>query len=242
MVGFAQYARKSDIQFRETPYYRKGARGPDPINSFVATSARQYAQNAGRIRDMRFAKSNKLNADSALRNKREQMISEAYYKNARNPQALEGLSGRLKLQLSRTGGALANNRPTIIKQKQRYPGGMRNTSTAENRAPIAEARNMAHNSPFALMRRTGESIQARASQLGKMGGGAADRASRWYRIDGRGDEGHRTRRRVASEAETHASPGPSTPARRPPASPALTPAERAAGYVRNLFSPGKSGK
>jgi hypothetical protein len=65
----------------------------------VASSYDTYSQNADRIRDARFAKSNELNRDYAARNKREKMLSEAYM-NERDPVKLAGLHGRFKLKLS----------------------------------------------------------------------------------------------------------------------------------------------
>ena len=72
MSGFAKYTSKDNFRLKENPFYRKGARGPDPIKSFVARSYATYSQKADRIRDARFAKSNELSRDYAVRNKREQ--------------------------------------------------------------------------------------------------------------------------------------------------------------------------
>ena len=69
MAGFARYTQNYNTHLKDTPFYRKGARGADPLKSFVAKSHVNYMQNASRIRDMRFAKSNELDKDYALRSK-----------------------------------------------------------------------------------------------------------------------------------------------------------------------------
>jgi hypothetical protein len=116
MASFAKYTHNYNTRLKDTPFYRKGARGPDPLKSFVAKSYVDYTQNAGRIRDMRFAKSNELNKDYALRSKREDMIS-ATYANERDPVKLAGLHGRMRMKLSRTGGALSDGMPQVVKLK-----------------------------------------------------------------------------------------------------------------------------
>ena len=113
MSGFAKYTSKDNFRLKENPFYRKGARGPDPIKSFVARSYATYSQKADRIRDARFAKSNELSRDYAVRNKREQMLSEAYM-TERDPVKLKGLHGRLQLKLSRTGGAMSDGNVKVI--------------------------------------------------------------------------------------------------------------------------------
>ena len=116
MSSFAKYTHNYSTRLKDTPFYRKGARGPDPLKTFVAKSYVDYTQNAGRIRDMRFAKSNELNKDYALRSKREDMIS-ATYANERDPVKLAGLHGRIRMKLSRTGGALSDGMPQVVKLK-----------------------------------------------------------------------------------------------------------------------------
>ena len=113
MSGFAKYTSKDNFRLKENPFYRKGARGPDPIKSFVARSYATYSQKADRIRDARFAKSNELSRDYAVRNKREQMLSEAYM-TERDPVKLKGLHGRLQLKLSRTEGAMSDGNVKVI--------------------------------------------------------------------------------------------------------------------------------
>jgi hypothetical protein len=82
----------------------------------VARSYATYSQNADRIRDARFAKSNELNRDYAVRNKREKMLSEAYM-NETDPVKLAGLHGRLKAKMSRSDGALSSAMPYVYKTK-----------------------------------------------------------------------------------------------------------------------------
>ena len=88
------------------PFYRKGARGPDQLSTFAARKGREYAANAGRIRDMRFAQSNEYNIDRALRSQRERYLSDQAGE-VSDPRMLEGLRGRTGMRLSRTGGALS---------------------------------------------------------------------------------------------------------------------------------------
>jgi hypothetical protein len=142
MSGFAKYTSKDNFRLKESPFYRKGARGPDPIKSFVARSYATYSQKADRIRDARFAKSNELSRDYAVRNKREQMLSEAYM-NETDPVKLEGLHSRLKLKLSRTGGAMSDGTVKVITKR------FRPRSNAPV-APVATRQPASHGSPSAF--------------------------------------------------------------------------------------------
>ena len=119
MSGFAKYTSKDNFRLNERPTYRRG-QGADPIKSFVARSYATYSQNADRIRDARFAKSNELNRDYAVRNKREQMLSEAYM-TERDPVKLQGLHGRIKAKMSRSDGALSYALPYAYKTKFNDP-------------------------------------------------------------------------------------------------------------------------
>ena len=119
MSGFAKYTHKDNFRLKERPSYRKG-QGADPIKSFVARSYATYSQNADRIRDARFAKSNELNRDYAVRNKREQMLSKAYM-TERDPVKLQGLHGRLRAKMSRSDGALSSAMPYVYKTKFNDP-------------------------------------------------------------------------------------------------------------------------
>ena len=119
MSGFAKYTSKDNFRLKERPSYRRG-QGADPIKSFVARSYATYSQNADRIRDARFAKSNELNRDYAVRNKREQMLSEAYM-TERDPVKLQGLHGRIKAKMSRSDGALSYALPYAYKTKFNDP-------------------------------------------------------------------------------------------------------------------------
>ena len=38
MAGFARYTQNYNTRLKDTPFYRKGARGADPLKSFVAKS------------------------------------------------------------------------------------------------------------------------------------------------------------------------------------------------------------
>ena len=126
MSGFAKYTHKDNFRLKERPSYRKG-QGADPIKSFVARSYATYSQNADRIRDARFAKSNELNRDYAVRNKREKMLSEAYM-NETDPVKLAGLHGRLKAKMSRSDGALSSAMPYVYKTKFNDPRRKRSVS------------------------------------------------------------------------------------------------------------------
>lgn len=119
MSGFGQHAHNYDIKLFQKPFYRK-AGGQDPIKTFVQTSGMQYVRNADAVRDMRFRQANEFNADMAIRNEREDMISKAFYNNKANTD-LGGLRGRLGLQLSRTGGALAKGQNKVIGSIERDP-------------------------------------------------------------------------------------------------------------------------
>ena len=115
MVGFAQYTRTYETRLGRMPFYRKGARGPDQLETFAARKGREYAANAGRIRDMRFAQSNEFNVDRALRSQREKYLSDQVGA-VSDPRMLEGLRGRTGLKLSRTGGALSVfEKPGVVK-------------------------------------------------------------------------------------------------------------------------------
>ena len=119
MSGFAKYTSKDNFRLKERPSYRRG-QGADPIKSFVARSYATYSQNADRIRDARFAKSNELNRDYAVRNKREQMLSQLYMTET-DPVKLQGLHSRLKMKLSRSDGALSSAMPYVYKTKFNDP-------------------------------------------------------------------------------------------------------------------------
>ena len=116
MVGFANFTHQYDYRLGQTPFYQKGAMGQDPLKTFSARSTQEYRANASRIRDMRFANSNELNADTALRSKREQKIS-SMYSGSKNPELLVGVHGKLNPQYSRSGGALSTGRPYIKMMK-----------------------------------------------------------------------------------------------------------------------------
>ena len=137
MSGFAKYTSKDNFRLKERPSYRRG-QGADPIKSFVARSYATYSQNADRIRDARFAKSNELNRDYAVRNKREQMLSEAYM-TERDPVKLQGLHGRIKAKMSRSDGALTYALPYAYKTKFNDPRRTTQTRTqSQSKSPFVE--------------------------------------------------------------------------------------------------------
>ena len=105
MSGFGAHARDYDIKLFQKPFYRS-ASGPDPLRTYAAAATSAYRRNAPAIRDMRFRRSNEYDPDRAIRSQREDLISDTYFKNEKNVD-LEGLRGRLGLQLSRTGVALS---------------------------------------------------------------------------------------------------------------------------------------
>ena len=111
MVGFANFTHQYDYRLGETPFYRRGAMGKDPLKTFFAQSTQARRANASRIRDMRFANSSELNADIALRSKREQMIS-GIYSGKRNPEMPLPLIlvNRLSLVVEHAGMLIENAR------------------------------------------------------------------------------------------------------------------------------------
>lgn len=112
MSGFGAYTQNYDTKLMQRPFYRKVG-GQDPIQSFVQKSGMNYLRNAERIRDMRFARSNEFNADTAIRAEREDLISKTFYEN-KGKTDLSGLRSRLGLQLSRTGGALSGMQNKVV--------------------------------------------------------------------------------------------------------------------------------
>ena len=116
MAGFARYTQNYNTCLKETPFYRKGARGANPLKSFVAKSHVNNKQKASRIRDMRFARSNEPDKDYAFRSKREDMISTTYA-NEKDPVKLAGSHGRMRMKLSQAGGALSDGMPQVVKLK-----------------------------------------------------------------------------------------------------------------------------
>ena len=188
MSGFAKYTHKDNFRLKERPSYRKG-QGADPIKSFVARSYATYSQNADRIRDARFAKSNELNRDYAVRNKREQMLSQLYMTET-DPVKLQGLHSRLKMKLSRSDGALSNAMPYVYKTKFDDPrankqtktrskspfvnrmrsevggGGRSSNSPMKNRtpAPPSTARPVKYRSPFATLMHPETPVSGRAEE------------------------------------------------------------------------------
>ena len=112
MSGFGAYTQNYDTKLMQRPFYRKVG-GQDPIQSFVQKSGMNYLRNAERIRDMRFARSNEFNADTAIRAEREDLISKTFYEN-KGKTDLSGLRSRLGLQLSRTGGALSSMQNKVV--------------------------------------------------------------------------------------------------------------------------------
>ena len=141
MSGFAKYTSKDSYRLKERPSYRRG-QGADPFKSFVARSYATYSQNADRIRDARFAKSNELNRDYAVRNKREQMLSQLYM-TERDPVKLQGLHSRVKMKLSRSDGALSNAMPYAYKTKFK-------AQSNQPKAPNVKRDEGKHSSPLDL--------------------------------------------------------------------------------------------
>ena len=141
MSGFAKYTSKDNFRLKERPSYRRG-QGADPIKSFVARSYATYSQNADRIRDARFAKSNELNRDYAVRNKREQMLSQLYM-TERDPVKLQGLHGRIKAKMSRSDGALSYALPYAYKTKFK-------AQSNQPKAPNVKRDEGKHSSPLDL--------------------------------------------------------------------------------------------
>ena len=165
MSGFAKYTSKDNFRLKERPSYRRG-QGADPIKSFVARSYATYSQNADRIRDARFAKSNELNRDYAVRNKREQMLSEAYM-TERDPVKLQGLHGRIKAKMSRSDGALTYALPYAYQTKFK-------AQSNQPKAPNVKRDEGKHSSPLdindpATMERLARKAKRKADRSQKTG-------------------------------------------------------------------------
>jgi hypothetical protein len=144
MTGFEKYTHKDSLRLKERPYYRR--RGVDALRTFVNNSMANYESNANRIRGARFAKSNELNCDFAIRNKREQMLSEAYM-TERDPVKLAGLHGRLRMKLTRSDGALSSEMPYVSKTKFKAPKQASTSSGGSTQAPMSAVRFAPENDP-----------------------------------------------------------------------------------------------
>ena len=165
MSGFAKYTSKDNFRLKERPTYRRG-QGADPIKSFGARSYATSSQNADRIRDARFAKSNELNRDYAVRNKREQMLSQLYMTET-DPVKLQGLHSRLKMKLSRSDGALSNAMPYAYQTKFK-------AQSNQPKAPNVKRDEGKHSSPLdindpATMERLARKAKRKADRSQKTG-------------------------------------------------------------------------
>jgi hypothetical protein len=113
MTGFGNYSHAYDTRLHQQPWYRKGAAGPDPLALFTQKTNLEYRKQAENIRDMRFARSNELDIDTAVRRLREKQISADVYS---NPATAQGIYSRKKMRLSRSGGPLAG-KPGVYEAK-----------------------------------------------------------------------------------------------------------------------------
>jgi hypothetical protein len=87
---------------------------------------------------MRFANLNELNDDTALRSKREYMISDIN-SGKRNPELFVGVHGNLNPQYSRSGGAMSTCRPYIKVMKQKQKKGKKRGGGHGGQVPSAPA-------------------------------------------------------------------------------------------------------
>ena len=102
MSGFTRFTTNNQSRLKQTPSYRKGARGPGALDRYARRKdAEYYGGRAVEIRNARFARSNQLNIDSAVRSERERVLSNAYW-NARNPHDVQGVHGAVGMKLSGT--------------------------------------------------------------------------------------------------------------------------------------------
>ena len=116
-MKFGRIAKDYDPTLGETPFYRRGASGPDPLAREEFRVAQQYWQGAGQLRDQRFLKSRQFDPNVAVKAARESKLSSRFagYWNADmrdmmgtdagRMQAL-GEYGRARATLTNTGGPL----------------------------------------------------------------------------------------------------------------------------------------
>ena len=190
MSGFGKYTHNYSTRLKDTPWYRKGAKGPDPLTLFTAEANRNYARNTDQLRDMRFARSNEMSRDSAVRSRRDSKMSQMSYANARDPRELAGLHARVVARGTRAMGAESDGKTYLSVRKRwgglgrgaavgggggRGPGVPRaaggNDPAPAARAPAARAAPMNHQAPAAV-----NPLAARAPPGGS-GGGATGASS-----------------------------------------------------------------
>ena len=152
MSGFGKYTHNYSTRLKDTPWYRKGAKGPDPLALFTAEANRNYARNTDQLRDMRFARSNEMSRDSAVRSRRDSKMSQMSYANARDPRELAGLHARVVARGTRAMGAESDGK-TYLSVRKRW-GGLgrgagRQSSFGNNnsRPPLSNLRSDRRNTP-----------------------------------------------------------------------------------------------
>jgi uncharacterized membrane protein YgcG len=102
---------------------------------FTKEANRNYARNADRLRDMRFARSNEFDRDSAVKARRDSKMSQMAYMNARDPRQLAGLHARVVARGTRAMGAESDGKTYLSVKKQFGIKRPRNAPAAAVRAP-----------------------------------------------------------------------------------------------------------
>ena len=74
-MKFGRIAKDYDPTLGETPFYRRGASGADPLAREEFRVAQQYWQGAGQLRDQRFLKSRQFDPNVAVKSARESKLS-----------------------------------------------------------------------------------------------------------------------------------------------------------------------
>ena len=135
MVGFGKYTHNFSPRLKDTPRYRKGGKGPDPLVLFTKEANRNYARNADRLRDMRFARSNEFDRDGAVKARRDSKMTQMAYMNARDPRQLAGLHARVVARGTRAMGAESDGKTYMSVKKQFGIKRPRNAPAVAVRAP-----------------------------------------------------------------------------------------------------------
>ena len=172
MTGFGNYSHAYDTRLHQQPWYRKGAAGPDPLALFTQKTNLEYRKQAENIRDMRFARSNELDIDTAVRRLREKQISADVYS---NPATAQGIYSRKIMRLSRSGGPLAG-KPGVYEaaetrnERRKQRRGQQRKEEEERREPQAR-RNLFGRGTPAGSKRTPAGSGSEAVRLSRQSGG-----------------------------------------------------------------------
>lgn len=204
MTGFGNYSHAYDTRLHQQPWYRKGAAGPDPLALFTQKTNLEYRKQAENIRDMRFARSNELDIDTAVRRLREKQISADVYS---NPATAQGIYSRKKMRLSRSGGPLAG-KPGVYEaaetrnERRKQRRGQQRKEEEERQEPQAR-RNLFGRGTPAGSKRTPAGSGSEAVRLSRQSGGGVRGSIRKLRAS---DDVHRHISPIAGMSESAVSP------------------------------------